>query len=305
MKKFNDYWGTPANIELVTFKVVANADTIVMNLKGGAIDMYARVTPTQAKELEEDFTIEEGTMNLVQALYLNHEYEPFQDLRVRQALCYAIDPIEIMQMVSDGKGTEIGSSMFPSFGKYFKKELNDVYSQNIEKAKQLLDEAGYTDRLNFTITVPSNYQQHIDTAQVLLEQFKKIGVNASIELIEWDSWLSEVYSNRNYQSTVVGVDASSLSARSLLERFQSGASNNFINYKNDAYDEAFSNAIYTSNDEEKTSYYQECLTILAEDAANVYIQDMPELVAINKKFGGYEFYPLYVQDIAKLYRIEE
>jgi fatty acid-binding protein DegV len=40
--------------------------------------------------------------------------------------------------------------------------------------------------------------------------------------------------------------------------------------------------------------------ILAEDAANVYIQDLPEFVALNKKYTGYEFYPLYVQDIAKL-----
>mgnify|MGYP001034958772 FL=1 len=41
--------------------------------------------------------------------------------------------------------------------------------------------------------------------------------------------------------------------------------------------------------------------ILAEDAANVYIQDLPSFVALNKKYGGYEFYPLYVQDFAKLY----
>ena len=45
--------------------------------------------------------------------------------------------------------------------------------------------------------------------------------------------------------------------------------------------------------------------ILAEDAANVYIQDLPSLVALNKKYGGYEFYPLYVQDFAKLYIVDE
>ena len=45
--------------------------------------------------------------------------------------------------------------------------------------------------------------------------------------------------------------------------------------------------------------------ILAEDAANVYIQDLPSFVALNKKYGGYEFYPLYVQDFAKLYIVDE
>ena len=47
-----------------------------------------------------------------------------------------------------------------------------------------------------------------------------------------------------------------------------------------------------------------CETILTNTAANVYIQDMAELVALNKKYAGYEFYPLYIQDIAKLYIAE-
>ena len=244
-------------------------------------------------------------MNLVQALYLNHAEAPFDDVRVRQALCYAIDPSEIMLMVSDGKGTELGSSMFPAFSKYYMEELNDTYNQDVEKAKELLTQAGYPDGFDFTITVPSNYQPHIDTAQVLVEEFKAIGVNAEIQLIEWDSWLSDVYQGRQYQSTVVGVDASNLTGAALLQRFTSDAHNNFINYNNTAYDEAFEKAIYSTDDAEKTKYYQECERILSEDAANVYIQDLPEFVAINKKYTGYEFYPLYVQDIAKLRLAEE
>lgn len=301
MEKFDDYWGEGAHIKNVTFKVCANTDSIVMDLEGGSIDMFARVTSTQAAELSDQFDVLEGTMNLVQALYLNNGTEPFNDIRVRQALCYAIDANEIMDFVSDGKGTEIGSSMFPAFGKYYMDELKDTYNQDLEKAKALLAEAGYGDGLSFTITVPSNYQQHIDTAQVLVEEFKAIGVDAQIQLIEWDSWLSDVYAGRNYQSTVVGVDASSLTARALLDRFDSAAPNNFINFNSPAYDEALHHAIASTDDEKKTEYYKACEKILAEEAANVYIQDLPEFVALNKKYAGYEFYPLYVQDISKIY----
>lgn len=301
VEKFTEYWGEQAHIEQAVFKVCSNADSIVMDLKGGSIDMFARVTSAQAAELMEDFQILEGNMNLVQALYLNNSAAPFDDVRVRQALCYAADPQEIMLLTSDGKGTEIGSSMFPAFGKYYMEELKDVYEPDLEKAKALLAEAGYSDGLSFTMTVPSNYQQHIDTAQVLAEQFKKIGVDAKIELIEWSSWLSDVYAGRQYQSTVVGVDASSLSAGALLGRFQSEAGNNFINFNSPAYDTAYGNAISTIDDAEQVKYYKECETILAQEAANVYIQDIVELVALNKKYAGYEFYPLYVQDISKLY----
>ena len=305
VEKFDEYWGTPANIENVTFRVCANADSIVMNLQGGSIDMFARLTTTQASQLGDQFDVLEGTMNLVQALYLNNAVEPFNDERVRQALCYAVDPQGIMDLISDGKGTEIGSSMFPAFEKYYMPELNDVYNQDFDKAKELLAEAGDPDGFSFTITVPSNYQQHIDTAQVLVEQLKNIGVTAEIELVEWETWVSEAYTNRNFEATVVGVDASSLTASALLSRFVSDAPNNFINFSNADYDAAYARAEAAVDDEEKTEGFKECERLLAEHAANVYIQDLPCLVALNKKYAGYEFYPLYVQDISKLYIVEE
>lgn len=304
MTKFDEYWGEGAKLTDVTFKVCANADSIVMDLEGGSIDMFARVTPSQADELSDKYNVLEGTMNLVQALYLNNAEKPFDDVKVRQALCYGVNPQEIMDFVSGGKGTEIGSSMFPAFGKYYTEELKDVYNTDIQKAKQLLTEAGYPDGFSFTLTVPSNYQQHIDTAQVLAQQLKTIGVTAKIQLIEWDSWLSDVYAGRNYQATVVGVDASSITARALLDRFESTAPNNFINFNNSQYDASLNSAIASTNETEKIKYYKECEEILAKDAANVYIQDLPEFVALNKKYAGYEFYPLYVQDISKLYLVE-
>ncbi len=305
LEKFDDYWGEPAHIDKVTLKICANADSIVMDLNGGSIDMFARLTTAQAKQLSGDFDVLEGAMNLVQAMYLNNEVEPFNDVRVRQALCYAINKEEILTMIADGKGTPIGSSMFPAFGKYYMPELNDVYTQDITKAKELLAEAGYADGFSFTIKVPSNYGPHIDTAQVIAEQLKAIGVDAQIELIEWDSWLSDVYAGREYQATVVGVDASSLTASALLMRFTSTAGNNFVNFKSEAYDAAFANALAASAEDEQTAYYKECEKILTEEAANVYIQDLAELVALNKKYAGYEFYPLYVQDFAKLYLVDE
>lgn len=297
---FDDYWGEKANIKNVTFKVEANADSIVMDLLGGSIDFYARLTIDQVKQLNDEFSVYEGTMNLVQALYLNNNVKPFDDVRVRQALSYATDVDEILDITAEGKGTKIGSSMFPAFGKYYDESLSKLYPTDIEKAKELLKEAGYENGFNMTITVPSNYQPHIDVAQVLAEQYKKIGVNAEIQLVEWNSWLSDVYTGRNFESTVIGVDASYLAASALLSRFESTAANNFINFKSDAYDKAYNKTLTTADDDERTALYLECEKILADEAANVYIQDLPEYVVLNKKFTGYEFYPLYVQDIAKL-----
>lgn len=119
MEKNEDYWGEPAHLDKVTFKVLTDSNAIVTNLKGGSVDMCFHLNATQIQALGDDFRIFEGTMNLVQALYLNNAEEPFNDPKVRQALCYAVDPQQVLDMVSDGKGTIVGTSMFPAFGKYY------------------------------------------------------------------------------------------------------------------------------------------------------------------------------------------
>ena len=142
----------------------------------------------------------------------------------------------------------------------------------------------------------------MDTAQILVEQLKQIGVNAKIQLVEWDSWLSDVYTDRKFQSTVVGVDAVYLSGRELLERFTSDASKNFINFNNEEYDKLYEQVQKSIDDTEQVELYKKMETILADDAANVYIQDMASEVVLRKNFGGYVFYPLYVLDMAKIYQ---
>ena len=227
LERFDGYWGEPAHIKDITLKVLADSDSIVMNLEGGAVDLVARISTAQAAELGEDFEVLEGTMNLVQAMYLNNAAAPFDNEKVRQALCYAVNKQEILDFVSEGKGTLVGSSMFPAFGKYYVEELNDLYTTDLEKAKALLSEAGYPDGFSFTMKVPSNYQQHVDTAQVVAEQLKQINVTANIELIEWETWLSDVYQGRDFEATLVGVDASTLTAGAMLSRFRSDAHNKF------------------------------------------------------------------------------
>lgn len=296
----DDYWGDKAFIEKVIFNIVPEGDTVVMNLRGGSLDMYSHLTIDQANQLSEQFNVLEGTMNLVQALYLNNNVKPFDDVRVRQAMCYAVDVNELLALTSEGKGTPIGSSMFPAFSKYYMPELADNYKQDRELAKKLLEDAGYPNGFDMTITVPSNYQPHINTAEVLVQQLKTIGINASINLVEWNTWLNDTYIGRNFESTVIGVDASYMTARALLERFYSKADNNFINFSSAEYDDLYQKVIVSTDDKEKTEMYKRMEEILSEDAANVYLQDMAEFVAINKNYTGYEFYPLYVLDMSKI-----
>lgn len=301
MERFEDYWGAPAWLDKVTYKICENADALVMNLNGGSIDLCAHLTSAQTSQLNQNFQVLEGTMNLVQAIYLNNQAKPFDNQLVRQALCYAIDRQGIMDMVADGHGTAVGSSIYPAFTKYFLPELVDKYPHDVAKAKELLAQAGYPDGFDMTISVPNNYQPHMDTAEVVAEQLREAGINVTIQPVEWSTWLDTIYNGRQFQATVVGVDAANMTARAMLERFISDYGKNFINYNNPAYDTLFQQAINAQDEATQTDLYKQMESMLADTAANVYIQDLCDLVAMRQDLGGLKFYPIYVLDLSTVY----
>lgn len=301
MERFEDYWGAPVWLDKVTYKICENADALVMNLNGGSIDLCAHLTSAQASQLNQNFQVLEGTMNLVQAIYLNNQAKPFDNQLVRQALCYAIDRQGIMDMVADGHGTAVGSSIYPAFAKYFLPELVDKYPHDVAKAKELLAQAGYPDGFDMTISVPNNYQPHMDTAEVVAEQLREAGINVTIQPVEWSTWLDTIYNGRQFQATVVGVDAANMTARAMLERFTSDYGKNFINYNNPAYDALFQQAINAQDEATQTDLYKQMEAMLADTATNVYIQDLCDLVAMRQDLGGLKFYPIYVLDLSTVY----
>lgn len=301
LSRFPDYWGEGGKLDKVTYKILENAEGLVLGLQSGALDLVSHMTSEQTSQLSPaDFHVEQGSMNLVQALYLNCAEAPFDDVRVRQAMCYATDKQAMIHLAFDGYGIPLGTSMFPSFAKYYDDSLTDYYPHDVAKAKELLAEAGYPNGFTMTITVPSNYSPHVATAEVLAEQLKEVGIQAKILPVEWNSWLSDVYTNRQYQSTVIGLDSNNMTARKLLDRFGSSAGNNFTNYSNPEYDEILAKAITAIDDAEQTEAYRQLERILTETAANVYLQDMADLVAVRNGLSGLTFYPIYVLDVSTL-----
>ena len=300
LERHEAYYGKGASLDKVTYKIYEDGTALFTALDSGALDLVAHLTIDQVNNLSNGYNVLEGTMNLVQAIYLNNAVAPLDNVKVRQALCYAVDVDAMLELTSEGHGTKVGSSMYPAFGKYFDESLAGAYPHDVEKAKALLAEAGYPDGFTFTIKVPSNYQPHVDTAVVLVEQLKQVGVTAEIQQVDWNTWLTDVYSGRDFEGTVVGFDSSILSASGMLARWVSDNGKNMINYNNPEYDQVFAAAQATVDDAEQTALYKQCLKLLSDTAANVYLQDMADFVAINPELEGFQFYPLYVIDMSLL-----
>lgn len=302
VKKHADYWqeGLPY-LDEVTFKIINSPDTALIDLRGGSIDIYPYLTDSQASELKDSFQILAAPSNVVQALFLNNAEAPLDNVKVRQAICYALDKDSVNEFVMGGNSTPVSSAMLPTLKEYYV-ELNDMYGTgaNIEKAKQLLTEAGYPNGIDLEITVPSNYEVHVQTAEVIAEQLKAAGINAKINPVEWNTWLEDCYNGRKYQTTISGITCDATPGY-LLTRFQTESSKNFVNFANAKYDELYVKAQNSLDLKEKADYYKQIQTILCEEAGSAFIQVPPITIAMKQNLGGYKFYPIYVQDMSAVY----
>jgi len=301
LKKFSDYWkeGIP-RIDNVEFRIITDVNAGMMSLQAGEIDLYPRINAENIDLLPNDYTYIEGMQNMTQIMAMNNTVKPLDDVRVRQAINYAIDVDSIIEGVADGKGTKLGSNMSPAMATYYQDGLQDTYNLNVDKAKDLLKEAGYSDGFDITLTVPSNYSFHVKTGEMIAEQLKAVGIRVSIESIEWSVWLDRVYKGRDYDMTIIGFTGK-VDPDAILKRYRTDYERNFMNYSNSNFDSLLKEAKETTDETDRAALYKEAQVILTDEVPAVYIMDPSYLVAMKKNLKGYQTYPLYVQDLSSLY----
>lgn len=292
--------GRMPKIDRVEIYIMTDTAAIVSALRSGQLDIACTISAEDAKTLESDYDIYNSPQNMVQAMFLNHSVKPFDDLRVRQALCYALDREELITGVFGGYATNIYSNFSPLMSAYYEDSVEGAYAKDLEKAKSLLAEAGYENGFEMTLTVPANYQTHIDTAQVIAQQLEKIGVTAKIETIEWGTWLEQVYQNAQYEATIVGLSGK-LDPDSILGRYESGYSSNFFRFSNAEYDELISAARVETDEAKRAEEYRRCQQILTEEAAAVYLTDPNLTTACRRDLKGFTFFPVTFYDFSRYY----
>ena len=315
LRRFDDYWQhflpepRKTYLEKVTIVFFANSDAMMLALRGGSID-GASITGSLAAQLDTSaFDIFHNNSAAVQFLALNNAVPPLDDLRVRKALNYGIDIQGIIDTAFFGMGTPSGSPLIPGLSAYYEAGLS--YPHNPDIARSLLAEAGFganngaDRRLSLEITAPSNFTMHVDTAQVVANQLANIGVDVSIRLVDWATWLNDVYFGRQYMATIISVDSPNVSPISFLNRYHSQSSRNFIHFSNADFDMVYSLLINQPDRARRVELIREAQRIITENAASVFIQDIYHFKAFRGGvYGGVLNYPLYVIDFASIYGIK-
>lgn len=303
--KNEDYYNQEKvpQIKEVQFKIMPDQESSVLAMQAGEIDVIPGITQQALMQLGDSINTVSGPQNMVQIFALNNDVEPYNDLKVRQAINLAIDKDMIIDTVSEGKGTKLGSNFSPAMDFYFESGLEDYYATNIEEAKSLLAEAGYADGFQLELTVPSDYQFHVDTAQVIAEQLSQIGIDVEIKMIEFSSWLEDVYQNEQYDTTIIGFTGK-LDPYKILVRYASDYDRNFVNYDNAVYDELINQALTATDKNEIAEHYKEAQRLLTEDAISVFITDPDRTIAMQGNLEGLNMYPIQKFNLEDLHYTE-
>ena len=299
LEKNENYWqsGLPY-LDKVTFKITAGEDAAFLELQSGSIDIFPYLSASKAEELKKmGFNIVEGSSNMTHIFALNNNAEYFNDPKIREAVNYAVDKDTIMAQLSSEKSPKLTSAMSPLMGEYYNADLEGTISFDPEKAKELLAEAGYPDGFSTTVTVASSYIIHVNTAVLLAEQLKAVGIDLQIVPVDWNTWLADVHENRDFASTVIALTPEFHPA-SVMQYYASDYNRNFINYTNLQYDKDYKAALEETDRSTQIELYHNLQTYLAEDFASVFIQDPVNKVAVMEDLEGYYVYPIYVQDLS-------
>jgi ABC-type transport system substrate-binding protein/ABC-type dipeptide/oligopeptide/nickel transport system permease component len=198
-----DYWGAPALLDAVRFRIVPDASTARAALLAGDVDAFSNFpAPENLAELGRDprFTVVVGSTEGETLLAINNARPPLDDRRVRRALAHAVDRRAILAGAMYGYGQPIGSHFPPHDPDYV--DLTGRYPYDPARARALLAEAGYPQGLELTLRLPPPYYAR-RSGEIVASQLAAAGVRVRIENIEWAQWLEQVFKNRDYDLTIV------------------------------------------------------------------------------------------------------
>ena len=266
-------------MEEVNFRYYADANAMVTAMLSSQLDIVSNLTVPQSVGQFSDtsrFKVLEGTSNGEVVLGFNHSNEALSNLKVRQAINHAIDRKALMDSAWGGKGTLIGSMVPPTDPWY--EDLSNTYPYDPAKAKQLLEEAGYASGLTLRLRVP-NLPYGPPIARIVAAQLREVGIEVSVDELEFSTWLEQVYKQHDYDMTVVAhVEPWDISSFANPEYYW--------RYNNQQFTELINKADAASTSKEQEATLKQAAKVLADDAAADWLFLLPNLVVTTTEISG-------------------
>ncbi|KKK36142.1 ABC transporter substrate-binding protein [Mesobacillus campisalis] len=270
----DDYWGEKAKLDSIVFKVIPEQATRVAMLETGEAHVMlvgsSDVTQVEGIEGVELDRVKGTRMDYVG---FNINKEPFDDVKVRQAVAMAINKEDIVNGILDGQGVAAVGPLAPTVVGN-SQDLKPL-DFDVEAAKKLLADAGLPDGFKTTLYVNEGSKERSDIAELVQAQLGEIGIEVSIETIEWGAFLEKTAAGEHEMfvlgwTTVTGDADYGLYA--LFHSSMHGNPGNRSFYTNTKVDELLDKGRTATDQEERNAAYAEVSQILIDEAPMVYLQ---------------------------------
>jgi ABC-type transport system substrate-binding protein len=221
LEKNDDYWGTKARLDEVRFEIIPEESSRYMSLLAGEIDVMSNIPPEYIDEVDAkpDMSVSVTPAMRMVWVMVNMRREPFTDIRVRQAICHAIDRDSIVENVLLNAGTPATVIFTPAVKMRLPESEvgpDGIYPYDPEESEALLTEAGWVDtngdgivdkdgtNLEFTFVTPlGRYLKDQEMVNVIANMLREVGIKANVEVYETASWFNAI-TTQNYDMTILG-----------------------------------------------------------------------------------------------------
>jgi peptide/nickel transport system substrate-binding protein len=304
LERFDDYYDGPAKIKNIIFKLVPDAASGSIALEDGTLDIYyppANSDYDHLKQVESLSYVECPGVGL-RHITFNVRDGIFTNKKIRQAIAYALNRDDIIIGGAYGYAVATNCLVPTSIFGY----LDDFkwYEQDIEKAKQLLAEAGYPDGFDITFSMEGS-PMYMQPAEVVQDQLRKIGINVTFNKMERAAYLEDVAGNMNFDVSLRMTSATIRDADYLLtRRFHStmlGGGNNYSGYSNPEVDALIEKARAESSNDKRLEIYRQIYGILKEDVPLIPLYTNMNLLFHNAKLKNVFPHPVDRYNVSKMY----
>ncbi|MBV9287999.1 MAG: ABC transporter substrate-binding protein [Hyphomicrobiales bacterium] len=292
-----DGYRDPASIAIAhaTFRFISDPAAEAAGVLAGDIDAFPRFDGLQALDQfrsDPRFQVMTGGTTCKTIVAINNKRKPLDQLKVRQAIAYAVDRKAIIDGAMNGLGTPIGSHYTPLEPGYV--DLTGIYPHDPEKAKALLKEAGVATPLKLSLVLPPVASYARQGGQVVAAELSEAGIQANIQQVEWAQWLSQVYKEHNYDLTVI-CHAEPLDIGIYANP------NYYFQYDSPAFQAIWAKAASAPNFEAYKVAVGEAQRKLADDSVNAFLFQLAYVTVANAKLQGlWKNAPIFVNDLSAL-----
>ena len=291
LDKNPDYYipGRPY-LDTIIFQPIPDDTARSTAVRTGAVDFIEYAPPKDLSLFKADSKLAvygEGNNN-VRYLAFNTKVKPFDNVKVRQAIAWAVDRGPVIDAAVSGAGTPLtGGPFLPNYWAGLK---DPVYpKQDLAKAKQLLTEAGYPNGFKAKLKNTPTYSFLGNAGIVVQEQLKAVGIEFEIVPLEWSVFLRD-YLAKDFEAVVSGYSGFVDPHATLDGTYVTDRQNNFMNYSNKEFDALVDKASQVSDQAERARLYQQAGKILADDAPMVFLYAANEYEAAQSYVKGYVHY---------------